>query len=228
MKKGILYGISVGPGDPELMTMKALRILKACPVWAMPRTSGDDTVALDIVRQVVPAEGKEILPLDFVMTRDPAALERQHQRLAALLQEALDAGRDTAVVNLGDVSIYSTFSYLAQLLAPRGYEVSWVPGVPSFCAAACALGVSLTEAKKPLHIFPGSYDIGKALSSEGGKVLMKSGKQLPQVLDAIAQAGLREKAAMVSNCGMENQKLCPNLEEAQGTEGYFTTILVRP
>lgn len=228
MKKGILYGISVGPGDPELMTMKALRILKACPVWAMPRTSGDDTVALDIVRQVVPAEGKEILPLDFVMTRDPAALERQHQRLAALLQEALDAGRDTAVVNLGDVSIYSTFSYLAQLLAPRGYEVSWVPGVPSFCAAACALGVSLTEAKKPLHIFPGSYDIGKALSSEGGKVLMKSGKQLPQVLDAIAQAGLREKAAMVSNCGMENQKLCPNLEEAQGTEGYFTTILVKP
>lgn len=228
MKKGILYGISVGPGDPELMTMKALRILKACPVWAMPRTSGDDTVALDIVRQVVPAEGKEILPLDFVMTRDPAALERQHQRLAALLQEALDAGRDTAVVNLGDVSIYSTFSYLAQLLAPRGYEVSWVPGVPSFCAAACALGVSLTEAKKPLHILPGSYDIGKALSSEGGKVLMKSGKQLPQVLDAIAQAGLREKAAMVSNCGMENQKLCPNLEEAQGTEGYFTTILVRP
>ena len=228
MKKGILYGISVGPGDPELMTMKALRILKACPVWAMPRTSGDDTVALDIVRQVVPAEGKEILPLDFVMTRDPAALEQQHQRLAALLQEALDAGRDTAVVNLGDVSIYSTFSYLAQLLAPKGYEVSWVPGVPSFWAAACALGVSLTEAKKPLHIFPGSYDIAKALSSEGGKVLMKSGKQLPQVLDAIAQAGLREKAAMVSNCGMENQKLCPNLEEAQGTEGYFTTILVRP
>ncbi len=228
MKPGTLYGVSVGPGDPALLTMQAARAIAACPVIAAPRTGDGKTLALDIAAGAVDLSGKQIVYLDFVMTRDTLTLERQHRALGERLRALLDQDRDVAVLNIGDVSIYSTFSYLAEQLAPLGYPVRWLPGVPSFCAAACALGRSLTEAGKPLHIYPGSGDLGQALSADGGKVLMKSGKRLPQTLEAIEAAGLAPKAALAANCGMENEKLCPDIAQADGLEGYFTTVLIRP
>ena len=128
VRKGVFYGVGVGPGDPELLTLKALRTLECCPVIAAPRTKSGETLALDIVRRAMPMEGKTILPLEFTMSRDPAVLRASRLRAAEAIAAHLAAGRDTAMLNLGDVSIYATFGYLMDILAGEGYEAVMVPG----------------------------------------------------------------------------------------------------
>lgn len=154
IKPGVFYGVGIGPGDPELLTLKALRVLERCPVIAAPQTKSGEMLALDIARQAAALEDKTILPLFFTMERDKEKQQQAHMRAADAVEEHLAAGRDVAMLNLGDVSIYATYSYLKDLLDQRGYETEMVPGVPSFCAVAAQLGVSLTTMNAPLHIVP--------------------------------------------------------------------------
>lgn len=228
MEKGIFYGVGVGPGDPELLTLKALRIIERCPVIAAPETRGEKTLALDIVRQAVNLEGKTILLLQFLMTRDKQALDQSHRRQAEKIMDYLKRGQDVAMLNLGDVSIYSTFSYLLEIVKQAGFEVRASPGVPSFCAVGALLQQSLTEMSLPLHIIPaGCPGLEQSLALLGGKVLMKTGKALPQVRQALREQGLYEKASLVQNCGLPDQKICRSLDEAEDGVGYFTTIVVK-
>lgn len=228
VRQGVFYGVGVGPGDPELLTVKALKTLEHCPVIAAPRTRSGETLALDIVRQAVSLEGKTILPLDFTMSRDPAVLRQSRLRAAEAIMAHLSAGRDTAMLNLGDVSIYATFSYLMDILTDRGYEAVMVPGVPSFCAVAARLGTSLTTVSSPLHILPGSgRALAELLDLPGTKVLMKSGRQLPQAAEALWQRGLLEKAAMVRDCGLPTEQVCRDLTHLPEDTGYFATVIVK-
>lgn len=228
VRQGVFYGVGVGPGDPELLTVKALKTLEHCPVIAAPRTRSGETLALDIVRQAVSLECKTILPLDFTMSRDPAVLRQSRLRAAEAIMAHLLAGRDTAMLNLGDVSIYATFSYLMDILTDRGYEAVMVPGVPSFCAVAARLGTSLTTVSSPLHILPGSGgSLAELLDLPGTKVLMKSGRQLPQAAEALRQRGLLEKAAMVRDCGLPTEQVCRDLTHLPEDTGYFATVIVK-
>ena len=145
IKKGTLYGVGVGPGDPELLTVKAVRLLQRCPVIAAPQTRSGETLALDIVRQALPLAGKTILPLYFSMERDRALIRAAHERAADAIQAHLDGGEDVAMLNLGDVSIYATWGYVMELVRGRGYETAMVPGIPSFCAAASRLDATLVS-----------------------------------------------------------------------------------
>ena len=111
---GVLYGVSVGPGDPELITLKAVRLIKECPVLAVPRTKGENTLALSIVKQAADIRGKEIVYTDFSMTRDKEVLNKNYDRIAGLLAEYLEKGQNVAMLNIGDISIYSTFSYVGE------------------------------------------------------------------------------------------------------------------
>lgn len=227
MKKGTLYGISVGPGDPELMTLKGIKVIEKCPVVAAPRTKEGKSLALDIAKEAVSLEGKEILYLDFLMTKDAAKLEESHSCLAGMLINVLSKGRDVAMLNLGDVSVYSTFSYMHRRVEEQGYPVVMIPGVTSFCASAAELGVSLTAMDKPLHIIPAGHEgLEESLAFPGTKVLMKTGRALPKVKEALQEAGLYERAKLVQNCGLPNQKICFSLEDAEKDISYFTTIVV--
>ena len=218
-KQGILYGVGVGPGDPELLTLKAVRVLKACPVVAAPRTREGRTLALDIARGAMDLTGKVLLFLDFAMSRSERTLADTHQ---------LAAGQDVALLTLGDVSVYSSFCYVMDLVRAAGYETVMIPGVPSFCASAAALGRSLTEMNEPLHILPagGHLSLPEALALPGTKVLMKAGRQLPQAVAELERQGLAGTSALVMNCGLPDQQLCPTLHEYQGQTGYFATLLV--
>lgn len=228
IKKGVFYGVSVGPGDPELLTVKAVRVLERCPVIAAPRTKSGGTLALDIVRQAVSLEGKTVLPLFFPMGKDKAAWREAHRRAAAEIRIHLDEGRDVAMPNLGDVSIYSTFSYLKELLEEEGSEAVMIPGVPSFCAAAARLGIPLAAGDAPLHIIPVTGEpLAPALAGTGAKVLMKAGRSFPQVEEALREAGQLERAALVEDCGLPSERVCPDLGRMEEKPGYFTTVIVK-
>ena len=227
MKQGIFYCVGVGPGDPELMTVKAVRALEACPVIAAPRTKGGEMLALDIAKQGADLEDKLILPLDFSMTREEDRRRAEYEAGARAIAECLKAGQDVAMVNLGDVSIYATCTRMAELIKGKGFSVLMIPGVPSFCAVAARLGESLTAEGEPLHVFPaGVSDLDEALALEGTKVLMKSGRQLPGVIEALERAGALERASLVENCGLPGERVAAPLEK--GTQsGYFSTIVVK-
>ena len=226
---GTFYGVSVGPGDPELLTLKAVRCIEQCPVLAAPQTAEGRMLALDIVKGAVDVSGKTILPLRFAMSRNADVLRASHEAAAAAVRAQLDAGNNVAMLNLGDVSIYATYGYLEEILKAAGYPTARIAGVPSFCAAAAALGQSLTSGMEaPLTIAPGRH-AEQVLDAPGAKVLMKSGRQLPAALAALRQRGLLGKSAMVCNCGLPDEALWPDLSvdcPAQPA-GYFTTILVK-
>lgn len=228
-KQGTLYGVSVGPGDPELMTLQAVRRLEACPVIAAPQTKSGQMLALEIARGAVNLDGKTIVPLHFPMTRDPKALQAAHEMAAEALRSYLDAGQDVAMLNLGDVSVYATFGYLQELLQARGYTTVMLAGVPSFCASAARLNRSLTAGMaEPLTIAPGGA-ADAVLDTPGSKVLMKTGRQLPRTLDALEAHGKLASSAMVCNCGLPNEEVWPDLSvyDRERPAGYFATILVK-
>ncbi|MEY8260338.1 precorrin-2 C(20)-methyltransferase [Oscillospiraceae bacterium 50-60] len=228
VRQGVFYGVGVGPGDPELLTTKALRTLERCSVIAAPRTKSGEMLALDIVRQAMPLEGKTILPLEFTMSRDPAVLRASRLRASETIAARLSAGQDVAMLNLGDVSIYATFGYLMDMLTGEGYKAVMVPGVPSFCAVAARLGASLTTVSSPLHILPGgSSSLAEQLDLPGTKVLMKSGRQLLQAAEVLRQKGLLEKAAMVRDCGLPTEQVCRDLTRLPEETGYFATVIVK-
>ena len=184
---GTLYGVSVGPGNPELLTLQAVRLLRQCPVLAAPQTASGQMLALDIARRALGSEldGKTILPLQFAMSRDAAVLRASHETAASAVRPFLDAGQDVAMLNLGDVSIYATFGYLQEILQAQGYATAMAAGVPSFCAVAARLNQPLTGGMDaPLTIAPGSR-ADEVLDAPGTKVLMKTGRQLPALLDGL-------------------------------------------
>lgn len=226
MDKGILYGLGVGPGDPELMTVKAARILRECDVVAVPRAGENEKTALKIAASYI--GDKPVLHCEMPMTRDKAVLEASHEQAADELCALLDAGKTVAFLTLGDPSVYSTYWYVHRKVQERGYEARIVPGVPSFCAAAAALGQALCEGSEMLHIIPASHsstDLG--LSLPGNKVLMKAGKSILEVRDRLAEEGSLGRAALVERCSMEDERIVTDLSELDDPTGYFSIILVK-
>ena len=228
VKKGTLYGVGVGPGDPELLTLKAVRLLQRCPVIAAPRTKSGEALALDIVSRALPLEGKTILPLYFSMERDKVLIRAAHEKAADAIQLHLDAGEDVAMLNLGDVSIYATWGYLMDLLRERGYETAMIPGVPSFCAAAARLDATLVSWGSPLHIIPlGREPLEAGLTLPGAKVLMKAGSRLPELVEALRQTRQLDSAVLVENCGLPGERVCTDLSRCPEDTGYFATVIVK-
>ena len=239
-KRGTFYGIGVGPGDPELITVKALKIIKSCPVIAAPRTGNGDMVALDIVwrtgilsgsAEIAEEFDKKILAMDFTMDKDPAKRKENYRKNAEAAARYLDNGQDVAMVTLGDVSLYSTVHYIADELKSHGYEIILVPGVPSFSAAAASLGIPLAEMDAPVHIIPSvRNNSDDYLDLPGTKVLMKAGSHLHRTLDELDRRGLLDVTSLAVNCGMDDEILIKKLEDDEplpDKTGYFTTVIVR-
>ena len=173
MEKGTLYGVSIGPGEPELITLKAMNIISQCKYIATPHTGTGDSLALSIVSKAIDLSEKEIMKLEFPMTKDKDILAKSNQEAADAIGEILDSGNDVAMLNLGDVTIYSTFAYTMDKLLEKDYNVEVIPGVTSFCASASELRIGLTTMNEPLHIIPATgIDIKEALQLHGSKVFM--------------------------------------------------------
>lgn len=226
MKQGKLYGIGVGPGDPELMTYKAVRLIQECDVIAVPKGGTGEQTALTIAAKWI--EEKPILHCDMPMTRDQEVLHACHDKAADDICVQLDAGKNIAFLTLGDPAVYSTYWYVHRRVQARGYEVEIVPGVPSFCAVAARLGQALCEGSQMLHIIPASHNATEAgLALPGNKILMKAGRSILEVRDLLEAQGEGDTAALVERCGMEGERVVRDLRELDDPTGYFSVILVR-
>lgn len=223
---GKLYGIGVGPGDPELLTLKAVKIMKDCDVIAIPASEKDSCTAYQIAVQSVPElASKEILPVIMPMTKDKEVLYLSHEKGAKEVIELMDCDKKIGFLTLGDPTVYSTYMYIHNRVKLQGYETKIINGIPSFCAVAATLGISLAENKEQVHIFPASYELADALSLQGTKIFMKMGKKLSEVKSKIIDAKL--EAYMVENCGMDNEKIYSTIEEFPEEAGYYSLIIIK-
>ncbi len=225
MRNGKLYGVSVGPGDPELMTCKAVRIIREADVIALPHASREDCVAYGIAEQAVQEiRDKECLLIPMPMTKDQQLLKKSHQEGARRLTACLEQGKQVALLTLGDVTVYSTCWYLYRIVREAGWDGELISGVPSFCAAAARLDRALVSGSQQLHVLPASYQIQEGLKLPGVKVLMKAGKQVDLVKQLVLEQQL--SACGVQRCGMEGERIYQNVEEIEENAGYYSLFLV--
>lgn len=234
MKPGTLYGIGVGPGDPELMTVKGAAVLGRCRHVFVPKArTAAESLALSIAGRYIGA-GAEIHELLFPMTADREELATRWDESAGEIAAVLEKGEDACFLTLGDPLLYSTYIYLLRALRSRMPEapVLTVPGITAFSAAASLSAFAVGEGRSPVTIVPAADDLDgvrQAVARGGTVVLMKIGKRLPQVLALLDQAGLLDRAVFVSHAGMPGERVETDLRRLAGEgeeAGYLSVILV--
>jgi len=231
---GKLYGIGVGPGDPELLTLKAVRVLKEADIVAIPKSKEEsDSIALSIVKGAVDLAKKETLELMFPMTKDKAVLRKARERAADAICERLKAGNDVACITLGDPMFYSTFSYLIPPVRERlpKVEIEIVPGVSSVMASAALTVTPLTEADERIAVIPATYESDKIrhiLETFDTVVLMKVSRVFEKILGLLNELGLKENAVFIERCGGENQRVVRDLDSLKGEKlDYLSMVIVK-
>lgn len=226
MTKGKLYGVSVGPGDPELITLKAARILREADIVAAPSIGRGLKTALHIIEQYI--EGKEVIDCSTPMTRDREASARAYEAVCDKLCALLDQGKTIAFLALGDAGVYSTYFYIHKRMVARGYDCEVVAGVPSFCAVAARLGTSLCEGAEQLTIAPvASGDPSAVVGIPGTKVLMKSGRELLALRDLLRERGTVGQAQLVVNCGLPGEIVVGNLDDLEEEPGSMSIVILK-
>jgi precorrin-2/cobalt-factor-2 C20-methyltransferase len=234
MKTGTLYGIGIGPGDPDLVTFKGVKVLGKCPHVFVPKARQDaESLALKIARRHLHTEAKihEIL---FPMTTDKKELEARWEESARQIAEVLETGSDACFLTLGDAFLYSTYIYMLRALRRRFPEadVVTIPGITAFSAAAAVSEFPVGEAKEPVTIVPTADDLDevkRAIRSGGTVVLMKIGKRLDRILEVLESEGAIGRSVFVSHVGLENQKVVKDLSmlrHGDADRGYLSVILV--
>lgn len=226
-KRGIAYGVGTGPGDPELMTLKACRLIRENEVIALPGKDPRRSAAYRIAVRAVPElADKELLAMEIPMVKNGCVLKESRAKAAAAVEEILDSGRNVVYLALGDPCIYSSFSYIKQILDADGYETETVSGVTSFCAAAARLGTSLAEWDEPLHVIPSLHTAdSEAFRLPGNTVFMKSGGKMQEIRTQLAASG--REALAIENCGMDGEKIYRSADEMPDEAGYFMLVIAR-
>lgn len=218
--KGKFYAVGVGPGDPELITLKAINTMKKSDVIAVPRSGASENIALKIAGEYI--KDKTLLECDMPMIKDKDQLDRYHDQSAADIGRLLDEGKTVSFLTLGDPTIYSTVMYVHKRLTDQGYDTAIIPGIPSFCGAAASLNTSLCERDEMLHIVPATYKGHQAEELEGTRVLMKSGKKIMELKEAL----IEQNAMMVECATMENEKVYKDLSSLKEQSSYFSLIVI--
>jgi precorrin-2/cobalt-factor-2 C20-methyltransferase len=248
--KGTLYGIGTGPGDPELLTLKAVRLLKESDVIAIAITDSslerpfledkqnNEEIGVDCdslrkgciayciaVQSVPELADKPILHVPTVMTKDKKKLQEGYDRAAKAVENLLVQEKQVAFITLGDPTVYSTYLYIHERIDEAGYDTRIISGIPSFCAASARINKGLVERSEQLHIIPGSYGVEEALTLKGTKVFMKVASKMPMVKEHIRLH--HNDVVMVENCGMEGESVYTNCEDIPDDASYYSLLIVK-
>ena len=233
--RGRLLGLGVGPGDPELITLKALRLLREAQVVAYFVAKGKRGNAFGIIEQHLQSQ-QTLLPLVYPVTTEalPAPLSYE-QVISDFYDEAsvsvaahLDAGRDVAVICEGDPFFYGSYMYLHDRLAER-YDAEVIPGVCSMLGGASVLGAPLVYRNQSLSVLSGVLphdELKRRLADADAAVVMKLGRNFPKVRQVLAELGMDGRALYVERATMANQKIVPLDEVDPQSSPYFSLIIV--
>jgi precorrin-2/cobalt-factor-2 C20-methyltransferase len=231
-KFGTLYGIGVGPGDPDLITLKAVRVLQHVPhIFASTSTKNSYSLALNIVRSHLNGAGIEHLP--FPMTKDPQVLEEAWEQNASRVLEVLAEGLDAAFVTLGDPLTYSTFGYLLKTLKRLQPEVRVVtiPGITSYSAAAALTHIPLTEGEESFFLVSGALGadrLREVADKSDNIVMLKTYRNFEEIYRTLEELDLLDRAVCVSRCGLDGETVVENLRDLQGQPlPYLSMIIIK-
>ncbi|MFZ5450193.1 MAG: precorrin-2 C(20)-methyltransferase [Thermodesulfobacteriota bacterium] len=231
-KTGTLYGIGVGPGDPELITLKALKVLHKVPhIFAACSTKNSYSLALGIVRCHLNGAGIEHLP--FPMSKDPQVLQEAWDQNARRVLEVLDGGSDAAFVTLGDPLTYSTFGYLLKTLKRLRPEVHIVtiPGITSYSAAAALTHIPLTEGEESFYLVSGALGAAKlkeVIDKSDNIVMLKTYRHFDEIYQTLEEKGLLDRTTCISRCGLDGETVVENLRDLKGRAlPYLSMIIIK-
>lgn len=239
-QQGRLYLVGIGPGDPELMTCKAVHVLENANIWVAPKAKENgNSSALQIAAAQVSLDEKTVLELRFPMKKirlgqEPVPEVTDGWRKAAdIVQTHLDKGHDVAFPTLGDPSLYSTAFYLLATMQERTPEVkvTIIPGITAMAACSARVCSPLGLGDDVVSIVPAAFDddrLREILQTFDAVVLMKVFRKMPRIIALLDELGLTDKAVLIERCGLDDQKIYTDIREAQGRDlHYFTTLLVR-
>jgi precorrin-2/cobalt-factor-2 C20-methyltransferase len=228
MPTGTVYGIGVGPGDPELVTIKALRILRAAPVIAYPAPLDGDSFARSIVAQFLTGEQREIaIRVPMLAERFPA--QDVYDRAASEIGAEAALGHDIAIICQGDPFFYGSFMYLFARLAAR-CRVEIVPGISSLTACAAAGGLPLAAREETLTVIPATLDkssLERRLAGVEAAAIIKLGRHFAKVRDVLCRLDLAERAHYIERASLPNQRILKLAEVEAADVPYFAMILLR-
>jgi len=237
---GHLYLVGIGPGDPELITYKAGRILEKTNVWAVPKSkNGECSCALRIAGGMIDAKDKTILELTFAMKKvfvgeqlNPELLEAWNDAASAVMHY-LEQGQDVVFPTLGDPTLYSTAFYLLPVLQQHRPEVqvTIVPGITAMAACAAGVGSPLALGNDLLTVVPAAFDdhrLRAILTTHDAIVLMKVHKKMDRLVAMLEELGLVDKAILFERFGLPEQKVYTDIRKVQDQElHYFSTMVIR-
>ena len=231
MDLGTFYGIGVGPGDPELLTVKAINALKKIDVLIAPKTEKkSDSVALSIAQPYLKSS-VEIIYQTFPMVKDFAEEKEVFEANKEEILRELRGGKNVGFATLGDPMFYSTYIYIFKLLEPCGIKIVTIPGVPAFLAIAAQIRRPLAYGNDILTIIPATAEldaIKNFLDKADATVLMKVYKNFPEVVDALKANGMIDEAVLVSRCGLDDEKIITDIAAHKDEHlNYLSTILTR-
>jgi precorrin-2/cobalt-factor-2 C20-methyltransferase len=229
---GNFYGIGVGPGDNELLTLKAVRIIKSVDCVFVPKAdTKESSTALGIVKDVV--ADKRIIEQVYPMVRDKARLEAAWSKAANEIKCEVESGNNVAYLTIGDPLTFSTYCYLLQHLSKLipSQNIHTIPGITSYNAAACLANFPLIEQDEKLAIIPISKEVSELrpiLNTFDTVVLMKVAKKLDEVIELLEEMNLIENSLFASHVGFNNELITHDLNSLKGRgKGYLSVIIVR-
>ena len=226
MTTGTLYGVGLGPGAPDLLTLRAARLIETSGVIAYPTLAGGQSLARSIAAEFIP-EGVEEIAIDVPMTRDRAPAQAAYDAGAARIAEALRAGRDVVCLCEGDPFFYGSFMYLFARLS-GAFDVQVVPGVTSLTTCCARAGMPLVARSETLTVLPGPLDdaaLEAGIAAADALAIMKVGRHLDRVRALLTRLGLAHRAVYVERASLPEERILP-LSEAPSSAPYFSMILL--
>ena len=223
---GVLYGVGLGPGAPDLITLRAARLIEDAKVVAYPSLAGGDSFARAIAADLIAPDAQEIV-MDVPMTVERAPAQAAYDTGAAQIAAALDAGRDVVCLCEGDPFFYGSFMYLYARLSDK-YQVEIVPGVTSITACAARAGMPLAARNERLTVLPGPLpedELRTRIEGAESVVIMKVGRHLAKIRAVIDDLGLTDTAMYVERATLPQEVVLP-LAEAPEKAPYFSMILL--
>ncbi len=229
--KGKLYGIGVGPGDPDLITIKAVNTLKVVDAIVSPESSKDKgSVAYEIAKKYLRSDIK-IIYLTFPMSYEEEELKLIWEKNANIIESEVNGGKVVAFITLGDPTIYSTYSYMLEHLKKKNIEIETIPGIPSFCGISSRLNMPLSSGDETIAIIPVTNEysdfIFNSIKDFDNIVLMKPSANTTLILEILESLDLTEKFILAQKIGTKEEKISNKLNDIKKNIPYLSSIIIK-